>query len=94
MTQVLEFCRKTFGLKNFVLWGRSMGAATAIFYTSPVFRKKQRVGGEASGIKGLVLDSPFTDLPENIKNFVDVKASTLPGFVVDLAIKLIEGSGR
>ncbi len=89
---MLAYCRKQFGLQNFVLWGRSMGAATAIFYTSPLFRQKQRVAGTASGVKGLVLDSPFTDLPENIKNFVDAKASSLPGFVVDLAIKLIEGA--
>ena len=68
-----------------------MGAATSIFYLSQVYKQKKRIefSDFASYVKGVVLDSPFTDLPDNIKTFVDSKASSLPGFVVDLAIGLI-----
>ena len=69
-----------------------MGAATSIFYLSQVYRQKKKVefSGFSSFVKGIVLDSPFTDLSDNIKTFVDSKASSVPGFVVDLAIGLIE----
>lgn len=93
---VVGYLREKMGIKEIVLWGRSMGAATAIFYASTVFRQKH--GGKLplapDCIRGMVLDSPFTDLTENIKRFVDSKASSVPGFVVDLALKYIEDDVR
>lgn len=70
-----------------------MGAATCIFHQSQKYREKH-AGFEFPDlqgfIKGMILDSPFTDLPQNIKNFVSSKASKVPGFMVDFALSLIE----
>lgn len=48
---VVEHVQRHFGKRKIIIWGRSMGAATAILYAS-----KQR------GLAALVLDSPFSDL--------------------------------
>lgn len=70
-----------------------MGAATCIFHQSQKYREKHSFTfpDTSNFIRGLVLDSPFTNLPQNIKNFVSSKASKLPGFVVDLGLSLVEG---
>ena len=49
---VIDFLRETLDIEDIYLWGRSMGAVTAILYDS--FHKNQEV-------QGMVLDSPFTE---------------------------------
>lgn len=46
------------GVRNVVLWGRSMGAVSALIYSSLYHRNV---------IRGLILDSPFKDLSKLIK---------------------------
>ncbi len=50
---VLDKLKKRYGFKRFVLWGRSMGAITAILYMNTF---------KDSSIEGLVLDSPLSNL--------------------------------
>lgn len=94
--KVLAHIRNKHGIRNVILWGRSMGAATCIFHQSPKYRQKLNhvMPNTSDFIKGMILDSPFTNLPVNIKNFVASKASKLPGFVVDIALNLVEGNWR
>ena len=49
--------RYRFGIKDVVLWGRSMGACTAMVYASKY----------PFSVRSLVLDSPFKDLRKLIK---------------------------
>lgn len=55
-----------------VLWGRSMGAASALMYTSK----------ESSMVSALVLDSPFASLTEVAQDLVATNAHLIPGFMV------------
>lgn len=52
---VLQYIRKNFNQRNFVLYGRSMGAVAIIIY---IHENKS----EVKRVKGLILDSPFSDL--------------------------------
>lgn len=40
--EVLEYVTLNFGIKKYILWGRSMGAAAAIKFASLMHRKKAR----------------------------------------------------
>lgn len=57
------------------LWGRSMGAVTALLY-----------GATDPSIAGMVLDSPFSNLNGLIMELVDVYKIRLPKFGVKLAV--------
>lgn len=57
------------------LWGRSMGAATAIRYCS-------QISGDF--VKGLVLDSPFSDAKEMICDLLS--EGNVPRFVTSLCL--------
>lgn len=48
--------RERYGVKDVILWGRSMGAATAILYAA-----KYR------GIKAVISDNSFSDLTELVR---------------------------
>ena len=52
---MIDYINLTFGKRTFMLWGRSMGAASAILYAS-----------KYKGICPLVADSPFADLEKVI----------------------------
>lgn len=54
---VKNHLQKNFGIKIFYLWGRSMGAVTAILYTHSKGNKS---------CHGMVLDSPFTSVKEMV----------------------------
>lgn len=58
-----------------MLWGRSMGAATAILYAA-----------KYQDIDGLILDSPFSDLEQLIMEIADTQIS-LPQFVVRYCVE-------
>ena len=54
---VADELRYKFGIRKLTLWGRSMGACTAIIYASE----------HPQDIVALILDSPFKDLGKLIK---------------------------
>lgn len=61
LQSVIEFLKKKFFVKDFFLWGRSMGAVTAILFASK-FKNFQN-------LRGMVLDSPFNCAKTMVKNF-------------------------
>jgi alpha/beta superfamily hydrolase len=77
---VIEYLRRTNTVSTIGLWGRSMGAVTALLYgvTDPT-------------IAGIVLDSPFSSLKLLVEELVKDKVS-LPGFIVSGAIKMVKSS--
>ena len=75
---VVNFLRKSNKVSTIGLWGRSMGAATALMY-----------GSRDYSIAGLVLDSPFSSLKILIDELARERVS-LPNFVINQAIKWIK----
>ena len=75
---VVNFLRKSNKVSTIGLWGRSMGAVTAIMY-----------GSKDLSIAGLVLDSPFSSLKILIDELAKERVA-LPEFIVNQAIKLIK----
>ena len=74
---VIEYLRKL-GFKQIGLWGRSMGAVTALMYSE-----------RDLSLTALVLDSPFSDLKTLVK---DLAHSHVPSFLLKPALKLISSS--
>lgn len=58
---IIDELKLKYGHRRFILWGRSMGAVTAIIYASEC----------PEDLDFLVLDSPFADLEELLKELVD-----------------------
>ncbi len=58
---IIDEMKLKYGHRRFVIWGRSMGAVTAIIYASEC----------PEDLDFLVLDSPFADLEELLKELVD-----------------------
>jgi pimeloyl-ACP methyl ester carboxylesterase len=81
---VLEYLRGTAKISTIALWGRSMGAATAIMH-----------GASDATIAGMILDSSFADLQMLAQGMVDKGKEHgyhVPSFVVKLAIRMIRSS--
>lgn len=81
---VVEYLRGTAKVSSIALWGRSMGAATAIMH-----------GASDPGIAGMILDSSFADLQMLAQGMVDKgreQGYNVPAFVVKLAIRMIRSS--
>ena len=74
---IVDFVEKYPGVGKIGLWGRSMGAATSLIYTSMDKR-----------IKATVADSPFEDFRKLAKEMV-LGQIKLPGFLVEGAISII-----
>lgn len=103
LDDVMRFLREKMRAKSFFLWGRSMGAATAILHLSPKFRevirKYLKVYAECTEIgflpraliRGVILDSPVNDLSQNISNYVAKKLVKVPDVIVEMAIKVLDG---
>ena len=68
---LMGFLNSTFNLGPFALWGRSMGAATAVLARSPL-------------LKCIVVDSTFTSIKEVCAAIA--KSQNLPSFVIPPAI--------
>lgn len=66
---------------NFSLWGRSLGAATALFYSEK----------HPLGLKSMVLDSPFFKLKSAISNYASNKLGLLPIFT-NIALKILSSN--
>ena len=75
---IVNFLRKSNKVSSIGLWGRSMGAVTALMY-----------GSKDLSIAGLVLDSPFSSLKVLIDELARERVA-LPEFIVKQAIKLIK----
>ena len=68
---IIDFLKNSFGLGPFVLWGRSMGASTALQIFSP-------------NIVGLVVDSAFTSIRDMCYDIA--KTQGVPSFLIPSAI--------
>jgi alpha-beta hydrolase superfamily lysophospholipase len=73
---IIEHLSSKEKFRNFFLWGRSMGAATAIRYCAAF-------GEEV--IKGLVLDSPFSDAKTMICDIL-AEEKNMPRFLTSLCL--------
>ena len=74
---IVDFVEKYPGVGKIGLWGRSMGAATSLIYTSMDKR-----------IKATVADSPFGDFRKLAKEMV-LNQIKVPGFLIEGAISII-----
>ncbi len=77
---VIEYLRGTNTVSTIGLWGRSMGAVTALMY-----------GNIDPTIAGIVLDSPFSSLSLLVEELVKEKIS-LPGFILSTALSVVKSS--
>jgi len=81
---VIAHLRATNVVSTIALWGRSMGAATALMH-----------GDRDPSIACMILDSPFSDLTQLAEEMVEKgreQGINVPGFVVSVAIRMIRGS--
>jgi pimeloyl-ACP methyl ester carboxylesterase len=79
LKKVVAFLRERYGISQFGLWGRSMGAVTAIIYASL----------EPQRVSKMVLDSPFSNFRQLVKEIVNSKTG-LPDFLFGSIIDKIE----
>ena len=75
---VVDYLRSTDTVSYIGLWGRSMGAVTALLY-----------GETDPSIAGIVADSPFVSLKRVIKDLAK-KYSKMPGFIISAARKIVK----
>lgn len=77
---VLDHLRTCTFVSSIGLWGRSMGAVTAILRAS-----------EDPSIAACVLDSPFSSLRKVAEELVASKRINMPGFLTEFALQLVRG---
>lgn len=81
---IVAHLRATNVVSTIALWGRSMGASTALMY-----------GDRDPSIACMILDSPFADLTQLCEELVDKgreQGIVVPNFVVGMAIRMLQGS--
>mmetsp|Transcript_19978 Transcript_19978/g.29604 ORF Transcript_19978/g.29604 Transcript_19978/m.29604 type:complete len:514 (-) Transcript_19978:153-1694(-) len=81
---VIAHLRATNVVSTIALWGRSMGAATALMH-----------GDRDPSIACMILDSPFADLTQLCEEMCEKAKEQgihVPGFVVSVAIRMIQSS--
>jgi cephalosporin-C deacetylase-like acetyl esterase len=78
---VINYLRGTNRVATIGLWGRSMGAVTAIMY-----------GDRDPSIAGLVLDSPFFSLKVLTEELAKERASAIPNFILNQGVKMIRST--
>jgi len=74
----LRYLRKSGTVSNIGLWGRSMGAATAILRAA-----------KDHCLKACVLDSPFTDLRTVARELAGQRLTLTPQFIVDMGLEAV-----
>jgi pimeloyl-ACP methyl ester carboxylesterase len=77
---IVNYLREHRKVSTIGLWGRSMGAATALLHAN-----------RDPSIAGMVLDSPFSDLRQLVQELARTHTK-VPSFLVSTAMKLIRGS--
>merc|ERR1712032_851656 len=81
---VVAHLRATNVVSTIALWGRSMGAATALMH-----------GDRDPSIACMILDSPFADLTQLCEELVEKgkeQGINVPGFVVSVALRMLASS--
>jgi len=78
---VVEYLRDSGMVSTIGLWGRSMGAVTALMF-----------GDRDPTIACMVLDSPFANLRQLAKELVDHAQISLPKIAIGIALKLVRNS--
>ena len=81
---VIAHLRATNVVSTIAIWGRSMGAATALMH-----------GDRDPSIACMILDSPFADLTQLAEEMVEKgreQGIAVPNFAVAVALRLIRGS--
>jgi pimeloyl-ACP methyl ester carboxylesterase len=82
LSVVIDHLRQSGTVGCIGLWGRSMGAATALLH-----------GDRDPSIAAMVLDSPFTSLRDLAEELVDVFVGiSLPKWVVSMALNMIRST--
>jgi dipeptidyl aminopeptidase/acylaminoacyl peptidase len=84
LMSVIAHLRATNVVSTIALWGRSMGAATALMH-----------GDRDPSIACMVLDSPFADLTQLAEEMVEKgkeQGINVPNFIVSFAIRCIQAS--
>lgn len=76
LEQLINILTSKYKASQISVWGRSMGAVTAILYAKR----------NSMFLSSLVLDSPFSDIKVMVKD-VAYEFLKLPGFIVTLALK-------
>lgn len=77
---IVEYLRKERRVSTIALWGRSMGAVTALLH-----------GDRDPSIAGMVLDSPFSDM-KMLVNELAKNYTKIPSFLVSGALKLVRST--
>ena len=80
MALIIDHLRANRRVSSIALHGRSMGAVTALLHAD-----------RDPSIAGIVLDSPFSDLPALVNELV-YKYAKLPSFLVSPVLKLVANS--
>ncbi len=78
---VINYLYGEIGVRDVVLWGRSMGAVAALIYSANAH----------SIVSGLVLDSPFKDLKKLIKESASIKTG-MPKFMFEPLMYFVDNS--
>lgn len=81
---VVEYLRSSTKVSTIGLWGRSMGAATALLHAD-----------RDPTIAGIVVDSAFTNLEQLVQEIVErgrKEGYTIPGFAVKIVMRFIRSS--
>ena len=84
LMSVIAHLRATNVVSTIALWGRSMGAATALMH-----------GDRDPSIACMILDSPFADLTQLAEEMVEKgkeQGINVPNFIVSFAIRCIQAS--
>ncbi len=72
---VVEFLRKELGIKNIILYGRSMGAVSSLLYSEM-----------DPNLRACILDSPFCNFPKLCEEILSNKFF-IPSLMADLLIE-------
>lgn len=82
--EVIKYLRQTEEVSTIALWGRSMGAATALLH-----------GHRDPSIAALILDSPFASLEMVVRELIDrMPIRCKLGFMVNTAMGMVRRSVR
>lgn len=82
LANLVDYLREERRVGNIGIWGRSMGAATAILYAS----------SNPKGIEALVLDSPYAKLKGVAIHLAKSMANIVPKFMLKIVFTLVRNS--
>jgi pimeloyl-ACP methyl ester carboxylesterase len=80
LEEVVAYLKNYPKINNIALWGRSMGAVTALLYLA-----------KHDGVKAAIFDSPFKSLKALVEDMAQ-KTSKIPKLVLNGALKIISGT--